>query len=257
MKEKIQSLLGGFFTSIKNAKLRFKNLWKSQENAYLFRGLLLFSFVSFFVLCGSSFLLWSHWSKKIEAQHRALASLNEEEEIEEKSNEHEAEESSAEKKTEDSPATDSLSVGVRSIPKSISKRQDGVPEPDKDLVMPEYKEKGILAKVQTPAVAPAPYNPFFNYPDIVGSTSNSTSMVAKVAIDLSLEVDSFAVMKELEEREHEIKFMISSLVAENTYEDYRTDKGTNQLKKRIFKEVNYILKSGQIKDVLYNNFVMK
>ena len=76
-------------------------------------------------------------------------------------------------------------------------------------------------------------------------------------MDVSFEVDSHLVKKELETKKKEITAMIGSLVAEQEYEFLRQERGRLFLKRRIFDEVNFKLKNGKIKDVLYSEFIMR
>jgi len=222
------------------AKKKFRVLWSDNDNALLFRALTgLVVFVGF-VLGGSAVALW-----KLAHPHNVEVVVAEQAVPEE-----------TETKEGDSAAMPA--IGVRAIPKEISKRQDGVPESDKDLVEPELHSGRGLASIAAQKELPtAPYNPFLTYQDILGSTSEKGTQVGRLALDVSFEVDSYVAMKELQEREKEVKFVIGSLIGELTYEQLRQDEGRALLKNRIFQEVNYLLKKGKIRDVLYGNYVMR
>jgi flagellar basal body-associated protein FliL len=225
------------------AKKRFRALWSDDDNALLFRALTgLVIFVGG-VLVASGVAVW-----KLTHPHEPEVAVVE----------HESPAPSAEGPEGGDASASVPAIGVRPIPKEISKRQDGVPESDKDLVEPELHAGRGLASIAAQAEAPtAPYNPFLTYQDILGSTSEQGTQVGRLAVDVSFEVDSYVAMKELQEREKEVKFVIGSLIGELTYEQLRQDEGRAILKKRIFQEVNYLLKKGKIRDVLYGNYVMR
>jgi hypothetical protein len=239
VKERIIQRLEALRGALSSFKTRLGALWTDPENALLFRGLVFFSFFICFVLLGSGLAVWKFGS----AGAPSLAA-SEKEDIEVS-------------KSVDND-TSSPVIGVRAIPRSISRRQDGVPEPDKDLVEPDIQRgRGLASLIPEQTEPIAPYNPFTTYSEILGSTSEQAQRVGRVALDVSFEVDSYVAMKELQEREKEVKFMIGSLIAEMSYEELRSDEGRLRLKKRIFQEVNYVLKNGKIRDVLYSNFVMR
>lgn len=226
----------------------------------LFRAVLSLGACAFVLLATTSGVMFSRVLSQSHSRVPASVDESHREPHEESSDEsHDGAEESGEQASDShSKSSSSMVIGVRAIPRSIEKRQDGIPEPDKDLVQQEIESGRGLASInfkqdETPTL----YNPFFTYNEILGSTSENAAYVGRVAMDVAFEVNSFEAMKELQEREKEIKFMISSLVGEIPYDDLQGEKGRVYLKKRIYKEVNYILKKGKVKDVLYSNFVMK
>ncbi len=237
MKERIQARVASLKAALSAGKKKLVALWKDPEDALLFRGVVILLALAGTAVVGGVAAFW-----KIRHTHSVAL----------KSPVEPLEEESPSKKDAD-PV-----IGVRAIPKEISRRQDGVPEADKDLVEPEIRSGRGLASIVPEKTEPtAPYNPFLTYNEILGSTSEQASRVGRVALDIAFEVDSHFALRELQEREKEVKFMISSLIAELPYDELRTDEGRLMLKKRIFQEVNYLLKSGKIRDVLYSNFVMR
>jgi flagellar basal body-associated protein FliL len=245
VKQRLLARVAAFKDFVRAAKKRFRALWSDNDNALLFRALTgLVIFVGG-VLVASGIAVW-----KLAHPHAAETEVV-------------VVEHSAPAEHESSPEGEGASaaapaIGVRPIPTEISKRQDGVPETDKDLVEPELHAGRGLASIATQKEAPtAPYNPFLTYQDILGSTSEKGTQVGRLALDVSFEVDSYVAMKELQDREKEVKFVIGSLIGELTYEQLRDDEGRAILKKRIFQEVNYLLKKGKIRDVLYGNYVMR
>lgn len=218
------------------SKKTFKTLWKDEDNALLFRGLLLLIFFVGSMLVVSGVGLY----RTLRPAKAPVAEKHEEEDSE---GGHDA-----------APLP---VVGVRAVPKAITRRQDGVPEDDKDLVEPEIQKGRGLASLGGDNTPTQPYNPFVTFLDIQGSTSEQGSQVGRLSIDISFEADSYEAMTELQAREKEVKFVIGSLIGEIPYEQMRTEAGPAKLKKRIFDEINYTLKKGKIRDVLYQNFVMR
>ena len=244
---KVHSLKDG----IASSKRKFAFLWRDKENALLFRGLLLLIFFVGSVLTTSGVLLWKKMHPKVAHPEVADHAEAHVEKHADASSGHEAE-------ANDKPADTPLPVmGVRAVSKEISKRQDGIQEADKDLVEPEIKKGRGLAAFTAEVAPTQPYNPFVTFLGIVGSTSERGGQVARLAIDISFEADSFVAMTELQAREKEVKFVVGSLVSEITYEDLRSEAGAAKLKERIFAEINYTLKQGKIRDVLFQNFVMR
>lgn len=251
MKQRLLAHVQAFRDGLRSLKKRFARLWKDDENALLFRGLLgLVAFVFVvFVACGA--LIVKSLIPHRAAGHAVVA------EAAPASGPETPAEGSKEAGQEEAATGTAPAIGVRAIPPLISDRQDGVQEGDKDLVEPEIRSgRGLASLTATPEAA-APYNPFTNYANIVGSTSEKGSQVARLAVDVAFEVDSHVTMRELQDREKEVKFVIGSLIGELTYDDLRKEEGRSLLKKRIFQEVNYLLKKGKIRDVLYENFVMR
>jgi flagellar basal body-associated protein FliL len=248
VKQQFLSRLEGCRNRAQFFKQEFLKLWQDPEKALLFRGLVFVIFFTSFVWLASGLYFLNHLSQA----SRSLASIDEPEEV-------------------FTPVVDEAGevasgggglnaiVGMRPIPREIRNRQNGIPEPDKDLVEVEIRRGRGLAAISPSAQVeePVPYNPFVSYNEILGSTSEQAAHVGRVAMDIAFEVQNFGAMRELREREKEIKFVISSLVAEFTYDILREEEGRLALKKRIFREVNYLLKDGQIRDVLYSNIVMK
>jgi hypothetical protein len=244
VKAKLKAWWAEQLQSLEACRARFAELWSDVENALLFRAVLGFAGSALLLLFGTSGLMVA---KFLNGSHTSVA-VEEQEKQGKEVVEHAASDS----------APSFIALNARVLPRSITNRQDGVPEADKDLVQSEIKEGRGLASIGfNQEIEIAPYNPYFTYYEILGSTSERAAHVGRVALDVSFEVDTSAGMKELQEREKEIKFMISSLIAEMGYDELRTDEGRLNLKKRIFKEVNYVLKKGKVRDVLYSSFVMK
>ncbi|NCN40457.1 flagellar basal body-associated FliL family protein [bacterium] len=243
MKKKIQALRKEARFRYQSAKLRFKKLWHDPYEALLFRTLVVtFVSVGSFLTCMAFVFVFSLGGHGGDAQ-RSIAS----------------EGGALEVVDDDAEKVGGGGVpglGVRAVPKAILNRQDGVQEKDKDLVEPEItRSRGLSSLGEVPKVAP--YNPYVIYGGIFGSTAEKSANVGRVAMDVAFEVDSHLVKKELEDREKEISSMISNLVAEQEYEFLRNERGRLFLKKRIFDEVNFKLKKGKVKDVLYSEFIMR
>jgi len=259
VKQRLLAHVQAFREGRRALKKRFGSLWKDDENALLFRGLLgLVSFVFVVFLAVGVMFVQSLRPHHAEGQaHETVAEASHESGHADAAEESHESAEGGEGAHEEGGQASAPAIGVRAIPAAISKRQDGIPEGDKDLVEPEIRAgRGLASLTATPEVT-APYNPFTGYANIVGSTSEKGSQVARLAIDVSFEVDSHLAMRELQDREKEVKFVIGSLIGELTYDELRKDEGRGLLKKRIFQEVNYLLKKGKIRDVLYENFVMR
>jgi flagellar basal body-associated protein FliL len=243
VKQRLLARVAALKESVRFAKKRFLVLWSDNDSALLLRALTGVVLFVAGVLMASGVAVW-----KLAHPHAAEIEVEMAEQPAPAENE-----TSSEAEAAAAPV-----IGVRPIPKEISKRQDGVPEADKDLVEPELRTGRAMASIATEQEEPtAPYNPFLTYQDILGSTSEQGSQLGRLAIDVSFEVDSYGAMTELQEREKEVKFVIGSLIGELTYEQLRQDEGRAKLKKRIFQEVNYLLKKGKVRDVLYGGYVMR
>ncbi len=146
---------------------------------------------------------------------------------------------------------------AEAIPKSVRDRQDGLPEGDKDLSEAEPEVKRDLASVLKEAPASAPYNPFFEISEIMASTNDTGSKLGRVAMTVVLEGATGATLLELERRKGEVQYLLASLISERGRDTLKERPGREQLKKEIFREVNYLLRDGRITDVLVTDFTMK
>ncbi|MBS1985241.1 MAG: flagellar basal body-associated FliL family protein [Bdellovibrionales bacterium] len=144
------------------------------------------------------------------------------------------------------------------IPKSIRARQDGIPEEGHDLVDPDITATRSLAsvlkdselKVKLPHV-------FVDVPEIIAATRASGGFSSKVVVSTTIEVDSNEAQRELLERKVEIQALISSLISEVKGEALKTPEGIADFKLAIQREINHMLKSGKVIDVLFPQiFVM-
>ncbi len=247
MKKRIEEFRGRAKGQVASWKLKFKKLWNDPYDALLFRSLvvalvgvgslLLAVVVGFFAMSGH------HGS----GGHGEVAEVAAHEAPKEEGGH------GAESESESSAIP---GLGVQHIPKSILAQRDGIPEEDKDLEEPPIESGRSFASItETPQVAP--YNPYVTYTGILGSTAEKSANVGRVAMDVSFEVDSHLVKKELEVKEKEITSMISNLIGEQDYDLLRNEQGRLFLKRRIFDEVNFKLKNGKIKDVLYSEFIIR
>ncbi|MEO5668315.1 MAG: hypothetical protein ABIR96_09670, partial [Bdellovibrionota bacterium] len=143
--DSVQSLKGSWGA----LKIRFMGLWRDDENALLFRAIAGLGVFAVVVFAGSGIVLWK--SLHPHAAHiEAGASLVAAEEKHEGG-----------AKNEGGDATTAPSIGARAIPPEISHRQDGVPEPDNDLVEPEIRSgRGLASIIPQNDEPTAPYNPF-------------------------------------------------------------------------------------------------
>ncbi len=147
-------------------------------------------------------------------------------------------------------------IFVAPIPQSIEDRTDGVQEADKDLVEPDEAARG-LANLSPTEAKVTPYNPFFKISGIVTTTADEGTQLARVAAVVTLEVDSSEAMLELEKKQGELKYMIASLISEQSSVTLRTPAGKDKLKTDVFKQINYQLQNGKIKDVLIEDLIIQ
>lgn len=235
MKERIQAFKAAARFKWQSGKLHFKKLWADPHEALLFRSLVVLFVFSGGLILSLSLGLFVIMGHSKSSTHVAVESV-----------------------TESGGTTGAVipGLGVKSLPDSVVARQDGIPEEGKDLIEPKISRARGLASISTEQVV-APYNPFVTFKGIFGSTAEKSNKVGRIAMDVSFEVDSHLVKRELEKKKKEITAMISSLVAEQDYAFLRQERGRLSLKRRIFDEVNFKLKDGKIKDVLYSEFIMR
>jgi flagellar basal body-associated protein FliL len=143
------------------------------------------------------------------------------------------------------------------IPQEVEMRRDGIQEAGKDLAEPEIEEGRSIASIAKDGLKMAPYNPFYKIGGIVTTTADQGTQLSRVAATVTLEVDSSECMREIEKKQGEFKYMIASLISEQSSVDLRTPKGKAKLKTDVFREVNYHLQSGKIKDVLIEEIIIQ
>lgn len=224
------------------AKLRFRKLWNDPHEALLFRSMmsmLVVSSVCVLVIIGDIANVYLTRKAAQEAAERGIAAVAIEQ-IENKVS-----------------ADPSVPGSLNPIPDAILDAQDGVEEEGKDLVESDLDRGGSAQISADGAIEVAPYNPFVVVKSVMGSTAENSKRVGRVALDVAFEVTSSRVKKELLAREKEIASLISGLIAEQEFETVNSEDGRLLLKKRIYDEVNFKLKSGRIVDVLYSSFVLR
>ncbi len=143
------------------------------------------------------------------------------------------------------------------IPREIEVKRDGKEESGKDLSEPQIDEGRGIAAIARDGIKVAPYNPYFKITGIVTTTADQGTGLSRVAATVTLEVDSSEAMRELEKKQGEFKYMIASLISEQSSEDLRKPAGKARLKGDVFREVNYHLQSGKIKDVLVEEIIIQ
>lgn len=153
-------------------------------------------------------------------------------------------------------ADPSVPGSLNPIPDEILEAQDGIEEKGKDLVGTDL-DRGGAEITAAGAIEVVPYNPFVVMKSVMGSTAENSKRVGRLAMDVAFEVTSGRVKKELIAREKEIASLISGLIAEQEFHVVSSEEGRVALKKRIYDEVNFKLKSGRVVDVLYSSFVLR
>lgn len=174
---------------------------------------------------------------------------------------HEGEEH-AEKKNDDP-------LGLyQKIPRSIVKRQDGIPEEGHDLVDAEIEDSRSLASLLKSAGKKEEggggeegggltlYR-FVRLNEVFSGTRAGSDDSAAVIAEFALQVNSLEAQAEVESRQVEFRAVVSSLIAEQSGASLRSFEGKAQLKKQIMDDLNRRLEHGRIKDVLLQSFVIR
>ena len=148
-------------------------------------------------------------------------------------------------------------IGAEAIPESIQDRQDGKREEDYDLVDPEItQEKGIAGFLEKDLEVSVGFRTV-DIQEIVSGSRMGNVVDAMVYLDVVFEVETHEAQKEIESRKTEIKALVSGLVGSFSAEFLRSVEGKETLKLEIFKEMNRILHSGRVTDVLLANFMIR
>lgn len=149
---------------------------------------------------------------------------------------------------------ESQSIYAAKIPKEITERQDGVPEPDMDLVDPKIEAaRGLAATLKQDLKVKKEFR-FVEIPEVMASTRIGANFSGKVLASIFVEVDSLETEKEVKARGVEFKGLIASIIAEKQRDALKTPEGQAQLKTEILRELNHLIKDGRVNDVLMSSF---
>ncbi|MEI0531484.1 flagellar basal body-associated FliL family protein [Brachyspira pilosicoli] len=97
-----------------------------------------------------------------------------------------------------------------------------------------------------------PITPEFN----VNTADMDVARFVRVSIVLTYTTNVKQLAVELPERGYMIRDRIYSLISSYTYDQLRTNEGREQLKADIKREINSMLKNGQIDDILFDSFLL-
>ena len=94
-------------------------------------------------------------------------------------------------------------------------------------------------------------------PDFNANTADmDVTRYFKVSIVLTYTANAKQLAVELPERVYMIKDRIYALISSYTYDQLRTNEGREQLKADIKREINSMLRNGQIDDVLFVDLIL-
>jgi hypothetical protein len=149
---------------------------------------------------------------------------------------------------------ESAGLGHNPIPKSIRARRTGTLAADHDLVDPDIQATRSLASMMKGEVEVSTGARFVEIPDVMASTKLGGVHNGKIFISPHLEVTTREAQAEVESRKTEIQSLISSIVSERQRDTLKTFEGQARLKLEIQREINHLLRNGQVTDVLFANF---
>ncbi len=150
------------------------------------------------------------------------------------------------------------SIVSNPIPKSIRLRQDGISDPEQDLVEPQPEaQRGLAGLVNTSEFKVEKTYRFYEFPEIMAGTSMQADTPGDVMLKIVVQVDSLEGEKELESRNTEFQSLIASVVSECDRDELLKFEGSSKLKRQIQKEMNHLLLKGKIKDVLLSEFFIR
>ena len=90
----------------------------------------------------------------------------------------------------------------------------------------------------------------------VNTADMDVARFVRVSIVLTYTTNVKQLAVELPERGYMIRDRIYSLISSYTYDQLRTNEGREQLKADIKREINSMLKNGQIDDILFDSFLL-
>lgn len=95
-------------------------------------------------------------------------------------------------------------------------------------------------------------DPEFN----VNTADIDVARYIKVSVILTYTTNAKQLAVELPERFYMIRDRITTILSSYTYDQLRTNEGREQLKADIKKEINSMLRNGQIDGILFDNFLL-
>jgi len=148
-------------------------------------------------------------------------------------------------------------ITQNAIPDSILERQDGKIEETQDLIEPEIINHRDISSVMKDDLKFEGLPKYVDLTEIIAGTRGSQEADAVMIGDIVLLVDNYDVQQEALGKVVELKAIVSSLVADITKDELRTFEGKTKLKTLVQREMNHLLKKGQVKDVLLSKFLLR
>jgi len=76
-------------------------------------------------------------------------------------------------------------------------------------------------------------------------------------VTMELEVDKAAVAKEIENKQTILRNYIINVLSSKTFNDIKSVEGKNLLRKNIIIKCNFVLKTGKVLNVYFNDFIIQ
>lgn len=119
------------------------------------------------------------------------------------------------------------------------------------------KASGVQGGISDDMIKQPPPTYFRITPDFNANTADmDVTRYFKVSIVLTYTANAKQLAVELPERVYMIKDRIYALISSYTYDQLRTNEGREQLKADIKREINSMLRNGQIDDVLFVDLIL-
>lgn len=145
-------------------------------------------------------------------------------------------------------------LGGSPFPKSILRRQDGIPEEGYDLTEPQIENARGLASLVKEDLKVSLGDRFIDVPGILANPRFGSRTEGSVQVDLSLEVPSLELQAEVEARKVEIKALVGNIGGNFQRKYLRSTEGMLAFKQEIQRELNLLLVKGKVSDVLFVNY---
>ncbi len=151
-------------------------------------------------------------------------------------------------------APEEVVLGGPKIPKKVLAAQDGQMEEGHDLVEPQIEAARDIASLIKSDLKVSLGSRYVKVPEVYTSLREGRRQDGMLSLNLSFEVKSMDVQNEVERRGTEIQSMVSSMASERAKQDMLTTQGLLRFKTDLLREVNLMLGSGKISDVLVTEF---
>ena len=116
------------------------------------------------------------------------------------------------------------------------------------------KASGVQGGISDDMIKQPPPIYFPITPDFIAHTEDNRHVRVSIVLTYTANAKQLAV--ELPERVYMIKDRIYALISSYTYDQLRTNEGREQLKADIKREINSMLRNGQIDDVLFVDLIL-